>query len=249
LIMTTLPDSHVAKVFRPGLGWAQGKLLPRVGAPVATVVHTTGGGIIARFEREGRAKGDRTPHDTAVRVYGTIMPESGHYVIGQRGECTQLVPEDSCAWHVGGRGSDAYWRDNWQTKTTAWWAARWPDLDSPRELAGGRLWSPYIVPPTLAQRIRRPLSWGRGSANAGTYGLEIVPPVDSPTGPWSPDCWRTLARLVLDIHARRSMPLTREHVISHSDAHPIARSTARGPWDPSPSQWSWVHLEHWLSQV
>jgi hypothetical protein len=210
---------------------------------VAVVVHTTGGGILARFRREGRAKGDRTPHDTAVRVYRHIMPQSGHYVVGQRGECVQVVPEGLCAWHVGGAGSAPYWREHWRTPATAWWVQRWPDLDSPRELAGGRLWDPYIIGPSIGARVKAPLSWGKGSANAWSVGIEVVPPESGAADEWSPECWATVRALVRDVCARNGIPCEREYVICHSDAHPLARSVKGQPWDLSPSQWTWERFE------
>ena len=244
------PDSPLASIVVPGLGYRRSRLLPRAGAPVAIVVHTTGGGITARYRREGARRGDATPHRTALRVYGSIMEAAAHYVVGQGGEIGQVVPEGLCAWHVGGAKSAPYHRlgTSWMPRSTrarfAWWQERWEGLDGPRDLAGGQLWAPYVVGPSLAQRVRHPLSWGKGSVNAWSVGIEVVPPEDDPRGEWSPECWAALAALIRDIALRQGVPLRREPVITHSDAHPLSRTTPRGePWDTVEAQWSWERFE------
>ena len=71
-------------------------------------------------------------------------------------------------------------------------------------LAGAQLWAPYVIGPSLAQRLRHPLSWGKGSVNAWSYSLEVVPPLDDPGGPWSPECWRAVAAITNSAVAERS---------------------------------------------
>jgi hypothetical protein len=220
----------------PGLGYSRGLLAERGRPATAIVIHTTGGGILARFRREGAAKGDKTPHDTAVRVYQRIMPDSGHYVIGQSGEVTQVVPETHVARHVGGAKSAPYltggpWHGTKDAKRFAWWHARWAGLASPRDLAGGLLWAPG---PRGNHRPDAP------SCNAGSIGLEVVPPLMSATAPWSDECWAAIAMVVEGVSGRHGIPLDRDCVVTHSDAHPISRTTPHGvPWDTHPDQWSW----------
>lgn len=223
--MTLAPCSPVAASLVPGLGYRQGLLERRAQPPVGVVVHTTGAGILARFAREGHEKGDATSHDTAVRVYATIMPDSGHYVVGALGECTQVVPEYAVARHVGSAKSRAYYlpRERWLTPVMAWWHERWPDHHSPLELAGG-------------------LFWRGGSCNRSTIGIEVVPPLSGARDAWSAECWATLARLVSDVCARHGIPVDREHVVTHSDAHPLSRTARGSPWDPPPSQWTWARM-------
>ena len=68
--------------------------------------------------------------------------------------------------------------------------------------------------------------------------------MDDPSGPWSSACWRSLAELVVDIAGRREIPLEREHVPTHSDVHPLARTSASGrAWDTVAEQWSWGRFE------
>jgi hypothetical protein len=222
----TVEDSPVATSFRAGLGFRRGLLDERITPAVGVIIHTTGAGIINRFVREGARKGDASPFATAVRVYTKIMNDSGHYVVGQGGECVQVVPESHVARHVGSASAAVYARPRarWTSADVAWWTKRWPGLESPHALAGGLL-------------------WGGGSCNRNTYGIEVVPP-DHPNtrGAWSLACWRTLARLVLDIAARRDIACDREHVVTHSDAHPLSRSAKGAPWDPAPEAWSWERM-------
>lgn len=226
-------------VLSPGLGYRRGILPPRSGPARAIVVHTTGGGILARYRREGAAKGDATPHDTAVRVYTRIMPASGHYVVGQASEVVQVVPETHVAHHVGGAGSGPYARARWGSAEHDWWRERWPGLASPRDLAGGLLWAPGVA------SVGKPAAAG---CNANTIGIEVVPPLAGATRPWSDECWAALAALVADVAERHAIPLEREYVITHSDAHPLSR-TARGqPWDVAPSQWTWERMAAELSR-
>jgi hypothetical protein len=221
----TPPDSPIAMRFAAGLGYRQGILHERSANVVSIVIHTTGSGILARFIREGARHGDATPFETAARVYTTIMGASGHYVVGQLGECVQVVPERLSAWHVGAAGSQPYVlpQSRWMTVGLEWWGERWPELRSPQDLAGGLLWR-------------------GGSCNDGAVGIEVVPPIEGAKHPWSPECWRTLARLVLDIAERHSVPVDREYLVTHSDAHPLARSARGAPWDVCVEQWSYDRL-------
>jgi N-acetyl-anhydromuramyl-L-alanine amidase AmpD len=219
------PESMVATAFVESLGSRTGKYSAREqnSAVHAIVVHTTGSGPITRWksERNTPGKAQATPFLTAVqRTYHTIMSAGPHYVVGQQGECIQLCRESLAAWHVGGDHGAAYQRSDWLEGLYEWWAERWPGLASPRELAGGHLWD-------------------HDSCNANTIGIEVVPPVDDVRNTWSPACRITLERLVRDVAARHGLPVTREFVVTHSDAHPISRTDKNGvPWDPGPLQWA-----------
>ena len=240
-------DSIVPSRFDPGLAYRSGKLVAREHQPVAVIVHTTGAGIPRRFKREGARRGDASPFETAVRVYSRIMNPSAHYVVGQGGECSQTVPESHIAWHVGSGGTAPYlrtslWVPRWRKSQYAWWGARWRGLSSPVDLADGELYRPTKSGP------RR---WRKGAVNPNTIGIEVVPPLDDPQGMWSPECWETLVALVIDICARNAIPVRKTHVLTHSDAHPLSRTTKAGaPWDPGPRQWAWdAFAEHALVHV
>lgn len=233
-------------------GYRTGKFLERHLAPCAVVVHTTGAGPVRRATERihagFRAKYDVREGDAfhaAVALYARVMNACGHYVVGQQGEIVQLVPESHAAWHVGGAGSRPYFTrpGDWHRGSKmAWWVARWPGYESPRGLGGGHLWDPphEELPPHRRVLAGMPI----GSCNMNTIGIEVVPPLANPTAPWSAEAWDALTRLILDVCARNAIPLKRDRVISHSDAHPLERTTASGrAWDPSSSQWSWDRFE------
>lgn len=200
------------------LGLKRGKYKPRASYS-AIVVHTTGAGLIRRWRKQGKRFNESSPFETAIRVYTRMMNAGPHYVVGQGGELAQVCPEYLAAWHVGSRNSGRYSGRVWGTQNTTWWRRRWPQFESPHELAGGKLWD-------------------GGSCNDNSIGIEVVPPAHDPKGAWSDECWETLLRLILDISDRKGIPVDRFHVISHSDAHPRARSSRGLPWDTPPRQWT-----------
>ncbi len=232
----------------PSLGYRKRKFEPRLRPPSAIIVHTTGAGPANRLTSAVPAivqwrKRNGFPSNTfesAIRIYQSVSEACGHYVVGQEiGQIAQLAPEAQCAWHVGGAGGRAYAKhvDVWNTTDTGWWEDRWPALGSPRELASGRLWEPY------GHRVGLRVAWaqwrGGGSVNANTIAIEVACPLDDPRDSWTDAAWSNLVELVIDIAGRHEIPLTREHVLTHSDAHPLARSEKNKPWDPNTRQWSW----------
>ncbi len=215
-------DSVVAQAFFPSAGRVRQKYKERPkGSYYGIVIHTTGGGLIRRFHRDAKKKGWQTIFDTALFAYTKLMVNGPHYVVwGDR--CVQVCEERYAAWHVGKKKSGRYrlGQERWLSSKLEWWARRWPGEESPLDLCGGLLWD-------------------GGSCNNNTIGIE-VPPWPDARAPWSMETWRTLSDLIVGIASRRNIPLTREHIISHSDAHPLARTTSKGaPWDPWESQWSW----------
>jgi hypothetical protein len=221
-------DTTLSTITTPGLGYRREKLQRYERASYsAIVVHTTGRGVHKKAERWGV-----DPFIAALRVFTLQVDASGHYLIGQHGQLAQVVPEETPAWHVGQKNHRKYMLARWQKRRTRWWQKggmdwwreRWPQYVTPFELARGQLWAPS---PTT----------GKPSCNANAIGIEVVPPPDN--GAWSSLCWGTLCKLCANISERREIPLSLETVLSHSDAHPFAR-TARGrPWDPAPQQWSY----------
>lgn len=214
----------------------------------AIVVHTTGAGLIRRYNRESRwseSKQRRVysrtfghlgtpirPTDTALRVYSQLMDAGPHFVVGQDGRLVQTCPLDLSAWHVGRAKSWAYTAKNTISSSPKynWWRERWPTLQSPRELAGRKLWT-------------------GGQCNPNVVGIEVVPPVDDPRGigPWSARCWLALTKLFRELHSKLDIPLDRYHVVGHADAHPHSRTAKGLPWDPTPSQFNPRQLERWLN--
>jgi hypothetical protein len=222
------PDSPAASEYVVGRAVTGGEARVRAEPPVAVVIHTTGGGPVKRVRDDDFAGWRKRWPEYATSaflaakwVYTIASPDSGHYLLGQAGECIQVVPEDLVARHVGAAESKAYADGRWMRPEYAWWKERWPGLTSPVELAGGKLWR-------------------GGSCNGASIGIEVAPNEDDPTGPWSNACWAALVTLVSDVCLRNEIPCTRTHVVTHSDAHPIARTSKGVGWDPGPRQWSWA---------
>ena len=229
-------DSSIAETYTPSLGVRKGLYAPRSTAS-GIIIHTTGAGVNRRYIREHSKYPDNRPLDTAVRIYGHIMKASGHYVVDQNGRCVQMVPEGLASWHVGSKGARKYKRQ-WMKPKYDWWRGRWPGYESPLEIANGDLWRPYAKDADVHWRAK----WlsRHGSCNANTIGIEVIPPIAHPQGQWTDLCWSTVVRLTEDIRNRNSIPLERARILSHSDVHPISRTTNSGrPWDPSLNQFSY----------
>ena len=225
---STRLQSAVASEFVKSLGFRQNKYGPRRSYS-AVVIHTTGAGPIKRWQREkGTSRAQPTPFDTAVRrTYHQIMVYGPHYVVGQdTGQCIQVCPEQLAAWHVGSKYSKRYRSGDWMRQRYDWWSQRFDESTSPYDLADGMLWH-------------------SGSCNMNTIGIEVVPPTDDLRAPWSDTCKDRLTLLVSDICDRRGIPRDREHILSHSECNPMARTTDRGdPWDPCVEQWeNWNTLK------
>lgn len=197
----------------------QHKLKLRKRDPLGVILHTTGAGPWKRWE--GEPERFPSPFEAALHVYGNVLVYSPHFVVcGETGKAAQLDSVDMRCLHVGSKGSWRYRLSGWDSgRSLEWWHRRFPDIRSPRELLGGRLWR-------------------GGSANELTLGIEVSPPLDGPRAPWTDACWATLRLLTAWASKTYDFPLSRYHVFTHSDAHPLARTTKSGrPWDPGPSQW------------
>ena len=236
----------------PNRGLKRGKYESRQLEDIhAIVVHTTGAGLIRRYNRESRWSASKQtrvygrtlppaalpptgirPVDTALRVYSQLMDAGPHFVVDQDGNVFQTCPLHYAAWHVGRSKSWAYWAKNTVSRSPKynWWRERWPTIDSPSQIAKGKLWL-------------------GNQCNRNTVGIEVVPPVDDPRGigPWSMQCWLALTRLFRALSSNLDIPLDRWHIVGHADAHPHSRTAKGLPWDPTPSQMSPAQLERWLS--
>lgn len=229
--------SDVADYFEASLGERRGTLRHRGPGPQAIVIHTTGRGPVDRMKdpkfRDWRIKHPTiaTPLDAAIWIYTQAMKSGPHYVIGQNGRIVQVTRENRVAEHVGSAGAMVYRLPTrvWCGKDQAWWPARWPSLRSPRELAGGTLWEHGV--------------------NAVSIGIEVVPDEHRPTGAWSARAWNALAHLVTDVAHRYDIPIERDRIITHADAHPRARSHRGQPADPWPQQWSFEAMVTAIARV
>lgn len=198
----------------------EGRLRPRRHEPRGICVHTTGAGPWTRWQK--RPDRFESPYEAARYVYERISKYSGHYLIdGDSGSVCKLVDPMTVAWHVGSKGRWRYSLPGWASeKGLGWWFTRFRGCKSPRDLLDGALWR-------------------EGSANQLLIGIEVAPPREGPRAEWSPEAWRSLRLMVEHLGKRFGIPADRYHVLTHSDAHPLARTTKSGaPWDPSPRQWT-----------
>jgi hypothetical protein len=202
------------------LGLKQGKYGARRHPVLAVVIHFTGVGVWQRWKERNMDKyASETVALTAIRRYSTVYDKCGHYVVSQCGTITNMCPENYSAQHVGSSKWRRYENKWWCTEGLKWWQDRWAPHKSPIDLAGGKLWSKYSV-------------------NAVSVGIEVTPHEVNPTAKFSPACVKSLRALTKDICARYNIPWTKEYVIFHCDAHPIARTAKSKPYDV---------LEHQLS--
>lgn len=190
---------------------------------VGYVIHTTGAGPLRRFRStsERRRFGYTSPMDAALRTYHELMDEGPEFVIcGDTGRVVRTGLPYECTWHVGSRGGQPYHSEGWARRCDRWWRARWPLLTSPVELCHGRLWK-------------------NDSVNTNTRGVEVVPPQSGATHPWLPATIHSLRWLLHALARFDGVRLSNQTVITHSDAHPLSRTTRSGePWDPGPTQWN-----------
>jgi len=234
--MLLRPESPLAQAYEPSLGERRGFYGVRSRVPAAVVIHTTGSGPVQRVSASRfaawRAKWPKyaeDPFDAARWIFQYAMKSGPHYLVAQSGRCLQLAREKSVAWHVGSRGGRWYRlpRGMWHNKNTRWWKDRFPKIDSPYKLAGGKLWL-------------------GGSCNANTIGIEVVPPIGNPRGKWSSACWDTVTLLTTDLCVRYDIPMAKNRILSHSDCHPRSRSARGQPWDPGYDQWSFEEFKRRL---
>jgi hypothetical protein len=196
-------------------------LRPRKVQPRGIVIHTTGAGPWNRWQEHPDTFGN--PYAAARYVYERISKEAPHYLVdGEWGIVCKLVDPMTVAWHVGSAGAWKYKLPGWAKpypSGLSWFRERFPGCRSPRDLLGGSLWRD-------------------GSANELTIGIEVAPPRAGAREAWTPAAWSALRMMVRHLGDKYGIPLDPYHVITHSDAHPLARVTKAGlPWDPGPSQW------------
>lgn len=199
------------------------------GSYAGIVVHTTSKGPLTRWN--SNKKKYASPFHAALHIYCNLMTAGPHYVIGPDGELAQVCPEDLAAWHVGGAGSNEYVKADWWKGGHEWWKERYSHLSGPSGLG---VWGP--VPSDAPRSVKARSKYG--SVNAHTIGIEVVPNIldlNGGTNSWGDACSRTLSDLVSDICFRRNIP--ESMVYSHSEVHPLSRTSKNKPWDPSDVQW------------
>lgn len=243
---TFAPDARLPGLaVEPSRGFKQGIYLPRPDPATCIIIHTTGNGPNRRYAnlKERARYSYIDPLDVATRrLYGSMMKAGPHYVYDATGRRVQVCPESLAAWHVGSRGSNPYSRPNgaWAVPGEHdWWFERWGKygLTSPFELATGTAWT--LPRDTKPFRMGIRTGFAKHSCNDNAIGKEVIPDPERPRGPWSNKLWESLAEGVVECAERNHIPLSPLHIFTHSDAHPLARSSLNQGWDTVPAQWSW----------
>ena len=194
-------------------GYEKGVYKKRELSQIAGIVyHSTGPGPNRRHEVNPVRH--PSPFEAAKYIYEKLTKAGPHYLIDQEGRVEQMCPLEYAAWHTGSRKSWNY-RSKWsrwaKNPKYDWWFQRFPTLISPNELMSGNLW--------------------RGkSANNNTIGIEIIPP-EKVNAPFSNQCLDTLIEFSKKLSCRFGFPYDKYHVISHCEAHPLARTGKFGPYD------------------
>lgn len=226
------PDASV----NPGLGLRQGKLARREPEAIRSIiVHHTGIGILGRFARDKQRFGWHDPIQAATHVYTRIMSASGHYVIGHHGELVQYVPECWSAWHAG------YGSQRRRSNLSAWFDrikySRKDKTDKPIWLCNDRFaW--WDLRWYQRRGIPSPVRWYPTlDVNGSSIGIELL---STPGRDLFPDEQiSTLRKLVYRIGLIYSIPIDEDHILTHSDVCPLARTTPDGiPWDPPPTKYT-----------
>jgi N-acetyl-anhydromuramyl-L-alanine amidase AmpD len=169
-------------------------------APIGLVVHTTGGALVDRAHALGI-----TPTERALKLYRELMREGPHWLIDQDGSTFNIQPAELVAYHVGTlnykkRAAPVVQREY------AWWRAAFPGLTSVGQ---------------------HPL-WRTGSVNAVAWGVEVIPPSDDPSAPWSDAAVDALADLIEKLPIAKARGAT---IVTHSEVSPYTRTAGGRPWD------------------
>lgn len=197
---------------------------PPANRPSVVILHTTGSGVDLEAARRTYRTGEAYPH----------------YLIGHDGQIYGFAGEDYKAAHAAWRPwesaafADGTWRSKWARDYADdvvpaaagfydWWDRRWPGLASPVELLEAAA--------------------GAGATpNRASVGIELLDCKPE----FTDEQYTACARLCLDVAIRWAIPIPSAipapQLLSHSDINPGRRSTARGPWDPTPTQLRWERL-------
>jgi len=227
----------------PGYGLRKGVLDKRDTTDIKRIIiHHTGVGILGRFKRDRERLGWHDPLQAAVHVYQHIMKASGHYVVGHHGELAQFVPDDWSAWHAGygnkrkrNRMLAAYdrWRYDrkdsrdepvwfkWKKGRYEWWQDRW---FSTKGYASPAVWFPDL------------------DVNRATLGIEMLA-VPMASTAYPDDQLLAVRHLVHGLCGKYDIPIDEDHILTHSDAVPKARTSKRGnPYDPPPKLYKFEEM-------
>lgn len=195
--------------------------------------------VFHRPKRDHRARGGPASivvvHGTGATDIKSILryythSTSGigpHWLIDYDGVRHHFVDESEVAYHAGHGSGDADHRDEYKAGLATWtrvlkeggvatapdqrytfWRKRWPGAQGPQDLACG-----------LEPNVR-------------SVGVELQSPKRRQPRGYYDAQYASLADLLREAAQRHGFPLDRAHILGHEDVNPIARCTARGPYDP-----------------
>jgi hypothetical protein len=218
--------------------------LPAMGKPVGVIVHTTGGGIVAKALKKGK-----DPLAYAAEYYARKNSYGSHYLVAPFAEETYsegddsvvgTVPEQLVAYHSGlGRTSG---RVKCYKKGRAVWprhriASRKVDGKTKKYMKDfGKVLPDYQDWLDRWPGLDSPLDlipkpWpGAGIINGQFHGVDLLAP--EPGAKHTELQVRWVAAIIKDLADRHGWEIHQSTVLRHADVDPFSRSTKRGGWDP-----------------
>lgn len=197
--------------------------------------------------------------DDVRRTFLARNSVSAHYLVGKDGSLYQFVPDAHRAWHAGidsntrriyRRGAAQWtrylkyfnWYGNYPTDSGYVDGDLRPVWDQTEAAfvtrAGGGRWAEYDYFFTRCPGRDAPVNFEVDpDPNNYSIGIETLGfGAKAPDPQVYPDAmYETLRKLLADLAARYSIPLTRDRVVGHEDVNPIARFG----WDPNAGfEWS-----------
>lgn len=199
---------------------------------IGAVVHTTGWGPVRRYlaAKRGYTEGQLrsfgaavgSPFDHALWLYAFAMEEGPHFLVcGASGRAVQLLPTDLVAWGVGSANAHRYDQAGWYRGAVncKWWLGWADEYD---------ITSPMDLP-----------VWAGGKCNPNVVNIEVVPPALSAAKvgePWSDRACQVVAEILGKVVNRYDIEVDERHILTHSQANPLARTAKGQPWDLGPKQ-------------
>lgn len=192
----------------PSLGILQNRLLKRdMKAVTHLIFHTTGIGV---YRREAKLRALNVAAgmlEVVAWTYQNIMPDSGHFVIGNHGYAIQTVPVSYKALHVGANKSSSYTQVSPRNLPDWWWHSGSTGFVRGLDCLHS--------------------AWRTKSCNEVSIGVELVMPRTITEA--LPTAQLNGAKLLAD-KIRELIPSI-EYVTTHSHVHPLARTVKGLPYD------------------
>jgi N-acetyl-anhydromuramyl-L-alanine amidase AmpD len=195
------------------------RALPKRNAkPVCFIVHTTGATDLPAVLKFYRADDGLCPHKV-IDLAGTVY---------------RIADENHVAWHCKVDDSEAaLYKQGYGT-----WS-EWVKKKEGLVHVGYEASNYFEWRDRWCDRFRSPLDLLSGAhPNYVSIGVELLQPVTPGVGIFTDAQYQALADVLLDSGERWGISLSRDTVLGHYDADPIARSTSGGGWDPGLIDWN-----------